>query len=1032
MPKKFVILLAALACFSALAYAGTTGKIAGTVKDAETGQPLPGVNVMLTGTTIGAATAADGYYVMPFVPAGTYTLRASTIGYTALEVTEVRVNIDLTTTINVSLKPEVLAGEEVVVVAERPVVQKDVSASTANLNIKEVEALPVVRLENVVALQAGVSYGDAGIIIRGRATDNTASQTAFVVNGIALRDERDNKPYTGISYTAIEEIQIQTGGFNAEYGNIRSGVVNVTTKEGSKDRYSFGLISRYSPTAQKHFGPSPHDRNSYWIRPFVDEAVCWTGTDNGVWDEFTRKQYAPFEGGWNAVAQKRLQNEDPNDDLSPEALRQLFLWQHRRQLDIVDPDYDFDVSLGGPMPLVSRQLKDLRFFASYRTAQSMYVIPLSRDGYRDYNLQLKLTADLSPRMKLMIEGINGRERGTNDNNAGLPGLFRSTSGIAGALNRVSYIDTRMFNTDYWAPSAITRNSLGIKLTHVLNPSTFYEATLHYFRSKYDTNPGRPRDTTPRYSFGNGLLVDEGPFGFYAFPAPGLGTPDFRMGFGMSNSRDSSKVGVWAAKFDISKQVGRFNQFKAGAEFVYTDNNVNYAQFDFYLPDNNSQSVWHTFPKRGALYLQDKLEFEGMIANLGLRLDYSHAGGDWYVIETPFDAAFSGAKADGIDTLLTKTATERKFSLSPRLGVAFPISVNSKLYFNYGHFRQLPTPDDLYLFRRAASTKEVIRIGNPNNPLQKTVAYELGYEQNMFDQYLLRLAGYYKDVSEQPRLVRYRSVRNAVNYQIVEPTNYEDIRGFEFTVSKNRGNWIQGFLNYTYQVNTFGNFGFAEYVDVKSQQLRYENDTRSHYQTKPLAQPFARANVYLFSPAAFGPKVVGWHPLENLRLNILANWSSGAYYTPPGGANITEIQNILHWKNFYNVNLRLSKSLRLANADVQLFMDVNNVFNIKYMSQGGFVNAEDYERYLKSLHYPEDISKTLRDFDAGFSPVVGSDRPGDYRTVPYEPYDPNDPDEARKQRILETKAYIDMPNQEFLTFLNPRDVFFGLQLSFNLF
>lgn len=1032
MPKKLLLVLAALVSFSALAIAGTTGKIVGTVKDAETGLPLPGVNVILTGTTIGAATAADGYYVIPFVPAGTYTLRATIIGYTAYEVTEVRVNIDLTTTINISMKSEVLAGEEVVVVAQRPVVQKDVSASTANLNIKEVEALPVVRLENVVALQAGVRYADDGIIIRGRVTDNTASQTAFVVDGITLRDERDNKPYTAISYTAIEEIQIQTGGFNAEYGNIRSGVVNVTTKEGGKDRYSFGMISRYSPAAQKHFGPSPHDRNSYWIRPFVDDAVAWTGTDNGAWDEFTRKQYAPFPGGWNGVAQSRLQDDDPTNDLTPQALQQLFLWQHRRQLDIVDPDYDFDVSLGGPVPVIGKALKDLRFFASYRTTQDMYLIPLSRDGYRDYNMQLKLTADITPKMKLMIEGINGRERGTNNNNAGLPGLFRSTGGIASALNRVSYIDTRMFNTDYWAPSAITRNSIGAKLTHVLNASTFYEATLHYFSSKYETNPGRPRDTTPRYEFGNGYFVDEGPFGFYAFPAPGLGTPDFRMGFGMSNSRDSSKVGVFSAKFDISKQVGRFNSIKAGFEYVYTDNDVNYAQFDFYLPDNNSQSSWNTFPQRGALYVQDKLEFEGMIANLGVRLDYSHAGGDWYVIESPFDPAFSGARADGIDTLLAKAPTERKFSLSPRLGVAFPISVNSKLYFNYGHFRQLPTPDDLFLFRRSASTKEVVRIGDPNNPLQKTVAYELGYEHNLFDQYLLRLAGYYKDVSDQPRLVRYRSTRNAVNYQITEPTNYEDIRGFEFTLSKNRGNWFQGFLNYTYQVNTFGNFGFAQYVDIRSQQQTYENDTRTHYQTKPLAQPFARANVYFFSPADFGPQVAGWHPLGDLRLNVLASWSSGAYYTPPGGANITDIVNILHWKDFYSVNLRLSKTFRLANADIQLFMDMNNVFDIKYMSQGGFVDAEDYERYLKSLHYPEDVSKTLRNFDAGYSPVVGNDRPGDYRTVPYEPYDPNDPDEARKQRILETKAYIDMPNQEFLTFLNPRDIFFGLQLSFNLF
>ncbi len=1032
MRKLYASFLLAALLSSSLLLAGTTGKIAGTITDADNGEPLPAVSVVIEGTAIGAATNMQGYFVILNVPPGVYALRATLIGYTAQRLTNVAVKIDLTTEIKLQMKTEVLAGEEIVVVAQRPVVVKDVSSSQANLSFEEVEALPVVRVENVVALQAGVRLGDDGIIIRGQNNANTAAQTAFVVDGITLRDERNNKPYTGISYTAIDEIQIQTGGFNAEYGNIRSGVVNVTTKEGSKERYSFGLIGRYSPAAQKHFGKSPHDPNSYWIRPFIDDAVCWTGTDNGAWDTYTIRQYAPFLGGWNKVALDRLKNDDPSDDLTPQALQQLFLWQHRRQLDIVDPDYDLDVSLGGPVPIIGKALKDMRFFASYRTTQDMYIIPLSRDGYRDYNMQVKLTADITPRMKLMVEGLAGRERGTNDNNAGLPGIFRSAGSIATVLNRVNYIDTRMFNTDYWAPTSISRNSIGAKLTHMLNSSTFYEATLHRFQSKYETAPGRARNTARIYEFGNGYFVDEGPYGFYGFPAPGLGTPDFRMGFGMSNSRDSSEVTVYSAKLDFNKQVGRFNNFKAGFEVVYTDNNVDYALIDYYLPDNNARSQWHTFPKRGALYVQDKLEFEGMIANLGLRLDYSHAGGDWYVLENPFDSALSGAKADGLDTLLAKEPTEKKFNVSPRVGVAFPISVNSKLFLNYGHFRQLPTPDDLFLLRRASATKEVTRLANPNNPLQKTVAYELGYEHNLFDQYLLRLAGYYKDVSLQPRLVNYYSRRNVVDYFAAEPVNYEDIRGFEFTLSKNRGNWFQGFLNYTFQVNTRGNFGFDEYTDVRSQQENYENFTRSHYQVKPLPAPFARANLYFFSPADFGPRILGQNLLGELRLNVLASWSSGAHYTPPGGSNIKDLQDILQWKDFYNVNLRLSKTFKLANADVQLFMDVNNALNLKYMSQGGFVRLEDYQYYLQSLHFPEDISKKLRSFDPLYSPIIGNDRPGDYRTVPYEPYDPNDPDEARKKRILETKAYIDMPNQDFLTFLNPRDVFFGLNLSFNFF
>ena len=207
--RKIILVFVLILFFSTqLVFAGTTGKIAGVVTDAENGAPLPGANIIIEGTTMGAAVGLNGYYVILNVPPGTYTLKASMMGYAVMTITQVRVNIDLTATIDFKMKPEVLMGEEVQVVAERPVVQKDVSASQANLSVADIEALPVVSVEGVVALEAGVR----GMTIRGGGSD----QTAFMVNGFTMRDERDNSPYTAISYTAIDEIQFQTGGFSAE------------------------------------------------------------------------------------------------------------------------------------------------------------------------------------------------------------------------------------------------------------------------------------------------------------------------------------------------------------------------------------------------------------------------------------------------------------------------------------------------------------------------------------------------------------------------------------------------------------------------------------------------------------------------------------------------------------------------------------------------------------------------------------------------------------------------------------------------
>ncbi|MEJ2051760.1 MAG: carboxypeptidase-like regulatory domain-containing protein, partial [Calditrichota bacterium] len=136
-----------------------TGKVSGRVTDAETGEGLPGVNVILVDTDLGAATDADGYFNIIHVPAGSYDIRASFIGYASVVAEGVSVNIDLTATQNFQLQPQALAGEEVVVEATAPVVQPDISANIANVTADEVESVPVAGVSEYINLQAGVEPG---------------------------------------------------------------------------------------------------------------------------------------------------------------------------------------------------------------------------------------------------------------------------------------------------------------------------------------------------------------------------------------------------------------------------------------------------------------------------------------------------------------------------------------------------------------------------------------------------------------------------------------------------------------------------------------------------------------------------------------------------------------------------------------------------------------------------------------------------------------------------------------------------------
>ena len=991
------------ACFTSLAFAGTTGKISGTIKDAKSGEVLPGVNIVIVGTNLGAASNTDGFFVILNVPPGDYTLKASLIGYSSVSQKDVHVDVDQTTTADFSMTETTVSEQEVVVVAQKPVVQKDVSASTINLTPLEVASVPTVSIAGAVVLQAGIQ---PGLVIRGAGTD----QTAFMVDGFTLRDERNNSAYTNVSLTSVKEIQVQTGGFNAEYGNIRSGVVNVTTNSGSTDHYTLGLLTRIAPPQPQNFGGALNSTNFYYVRPYMDPAVSYYGTNDGAWNAATKSIYPTFDG-WIAESQKTLAGGDSTKFLSPTAAQKLWEWQHRKDFSVTKPNYNIDASLGGPFPVVSQDLGDLRFWGSYVSQQSMYMIPLSTDAYRNYNGSLKLTSDIGPGMKLILEGMMGEQTGTSSSNAGQPGIFQTSSGISSVMSEVSYIDARMFTPEYWAPTTVKFNMFGAKLSHAIDQSTFYNIDFRATGSRYHTDPGALRDTSKSYMFGNYYSADEAPVGFWQYPSTAI--DGMRMSIGMSTSRDSSFLETYDGKFDLTSQLNSHNQFQTGLELAVTDNDVNYATVEAYLPTGTSWSHWHTHPLRASGYLQDKIEFEGMVANLGIRLDDSHAGGQWYNGSTnPYSLIFSGSDLAGLDTV-SKSPTKNIFEIEPRLGVSFPVTVDSKLYFNYGHFYSMPTPDDLYLIRRLTGTNNVSLVADPNAPLPRTIAYELGFEQSMFEQYLIHVAGYYKDVSDERTTTTYVSADGKVNYALFTNNLYEDIRGFEASISKNRGDWFQGFVNYTYMVSTYGQFGYSVQYQNPSDQRTYDlNNYTDLYQTKPLPQPYARMNLDFSTPDAFGPTWAGVQPLGGWHLNILGNWQAGQWFTWAGGGSLPGVQNNVEWTDYVDFDLRVSRNFRFAGVDLNLFADIYNAFNLKYMSPFyGFYDGNDFNAYMKSLHLPASIAGDSTNPKLGYINTPGNDKPGDYQSA--------------------SKPYIRMPELWQLAMLNPRNVYFGLRFTYDL-
>ncbi|NOY78192.1 MAG: TonB-dependent receptor plug domain-containing protein [Calditrichaeota bacterium] len=1048
MMKKILLAIVSLTLLANVLFAGTTGKIAGKVKDAKSGQALPGVNVIIEGTRMGAATNKDGYYFILNVPPGTYTLKFSMIGYSTYVVKDVRVKIDLTTTENAELEPVVLAGKEVVVVAKRSPVQKDVAASEKNITSAQIQVLPVSSVSDLVGYQAGVT---SNMGIRGAGAD----QTLFMVDGVSLRDERTNEPISLVPLSAVQAVSVQTGGFSAEYNNVRSGVVNLVTKEGSRKQYTGTFTYKVRPPAPKHFGISPYDPKSFWLRPYMDPEVCWNGTENSDWDKYTQRQYPVFEG-WNAISERLLKDDDPTNDLTPAALQRLYEWQHRKQGDIKKSDYNIDAGFGGPVPFIGHKLGDLRFYTSYRRERDMYLMELSRDAFINHSLMTKITSDITPSMKLSILGIYGETFATNASRSGGSSYFRTTSGVASIVNRRGFtVPWRIYTDIYYSPTARYYGAFSAKLTQVINPTTFYEVQIEQVHKKYFTSPGALRDTTKKYEIFPGYFVDEAPVGYWPEPSYGIGK-QIALGGAVSTSRDYSQITTTSGRADITSQVNENNQVKTGFSVVYDQFRMSFGMVNKFLPEGNTWTKIDRNPIRGNFYIQDKLEYQGFISTLGLVAEFTNPNGNWYNVG-PYDRAFfsESYKPSEESKFLTKKMKTR-VTVSPRIAISHPITVNSKLYFNYGHYRQIPTSERLYRVQRDLREK-LSYIGDPTIPLAKTVAYELGYDQAISNNYLFHLAAYYKDVSDEEFWVRYISFDGKVNYRKITSNAYEDIRGFEADLTKMTGRWFTGNINYEYRVGTSGYFGSARYYENPAEQRQYLR--RNPVQYKPRPTPRIKTYLDFHTPMDFGRKILGQRPLAGWNFNIIARWTAGSWFSWNPN-NVPGIEYNVQWKSYRNVDLKLQKTIPFKKFDVRFFMDIYNALNIKRFSGYSFYNIHDYNFYMQSLHLPQDIGDKL-----GYGNIPGNDKPGDFRDdgVDYQPmewtpsisqvtdpsaraiyYDAstkkymqykNDTwvkvDDNRVKEVLDKKAYIDMPNQTFFTFLNPRSIFFGLTVSFHL-
>lgn len=977
-------------------WSATTGKIAGKIVDKDSGEGMPGVNVLVEGTTLGGATDIEGDYFIINVPPGSYNVVATMIGYESIRKTDVLIEIDRTTRINFQLDETVIEGEEVTVVAEREVVRADVAHSEISITAEvATNTAAVSDIEDIVLLQAGIDLagnfqphlkgdgmGFEGISIRGGGVD----ETEWRMDGMSISDKRRNGVQANkISLTSVQEVQVVAGGFNAEYGDIRSGVINVVTKNDLGDRgIHANAIVKYTPSRQKHWGENYYaftDEHSIlypYLGPNAMTGMSWNGDQ--IWS------------GWNDYA-AGLPEDHPFYN-HPEYTQQQFAWEHRAMPYADDPDINIDATISGPIPM----LKNASFMLSHINEQIDYPYPTPRDVHKDYSTNLKVMYNISPSLKLTMNAQYGElysvSSAFNDISPGSNWLQQNPTKWF-TLNNHSFNEAAHSLVDQ------VRRRYSARLTKVFSPSTFMELDVQRVVNGYWAGHMRERDLTPTHFIGdpgNQIGFDERPFGWY-----GDKKVKDQIGYyvaGHGTRRDRSSMKSWNLNATLTSQVNKYNQVQAGV--IVNADDIN-QQFGHNRVEKSQITTWfyNETPLMLSGYLQDKLEFQGMIANIGVRVDYSDITDQWFNPDDKFSSWYDRGMvsypdnnnyATVIDSFQYAPASKvnAKLAVSPRIGISHPISENSKLFFNYGHFYQRPTYDALYKerwYQNGSKPAVLQEYGNPNVDMAKTVAYELGFEQNILNQFSVRIAGYYKDVTNELVFIQYSSKTGAIDYDQPESNGYRDIRGFEISLEKRAGRFFTGFLNYDYLIRSSGRIGLNRIFEDPTEAPRYYDPEQS----QPVAQPKFRTMLNFNTPAdQFGPRIAGFYPLAFLNANLLFRWNAGSFFTY-NPEDREGVENNMQWKDYRNTDLQIGKGFNITKTLwVRAFLEVKNLLNNKYI-----------------LYKPNNESIS----DARWEKYLGSLKEGD-RVGEYD------------------KDYVLLPRMEQLLFTNePRSVVFGLRFGF---
>ncbi len=363
---KIILLFFIFAFFVRFAFSGTVGILTGKVVEKGTGQPLVGANIILTGTRIGAAADMRGNFVIYNIPAGIYNVKVTMMGYKTQLIKDVRIIADHKTSLHIEMEQIAIEGEEVVITAERPLIQPDVTSSVHFVSKDKLNILPVNSFREVMELQPGVTSG--GHVRGGRSTE-----VLYLIDGIPVQESIRGGAAVDLPKGAMEEVSLQTGGFNAEYGNAMSGILNITTPSGGErhriwfrlqdDRIGGEETNKWSQFETFASGPLLRDFAGYFL------ASNFTISDTRWWQDMQPVFGSPIKKEMNLISKINF-SFTPNVRLT---LQGLYSYSREYQYE-----YRWRYNLRGLPPIKKESYRLSAHFTQMLTKNLFYSFYLSR------------------------------------------------------------------------------------------------------------------------------------------------------------------------------------------------------------------------------------------------------------------------------------------------------------------------------------------------------------------------------------------------------------------------------------------------------------------------------------------------------------------------------------------------------------------------------------------------------------------------------------------------------------------------------